>query len=127
VSYDELVRELENSSPARERVATSVEIPFSQEAKEILQLAAAEADALNHSYIGVEHLLLGLLRRGGNDGCCDSRPLRSGAGEHASGGCPPEFSAAAGNREDGSRKSASTQEIREILSRLDASRRCSIS
>jgi ATP-dependent Clp protease ATP-binding subunit ClpC len=64
LSYDDLIRQLASSSPAGARVATSVEIPFSQEAKDILQLTAAEADSLHHSYIGVEHLLLGLLRRG---------------------------------------------------------------
>lgn len=69
VSYDELVRELESCSPVRDRVATSVEIPFSHEARGILQLAADEADSLNHSYIGAEHLLLGLLRRADTPAC----------------------------------------------------------
>jgi ATP-dependent Clp protease ATP-binding subunit ClpC len=46
----------------REKVATSVEIPFSAETQRVLQHAAQEADNLGHSYIGVEHLLLGLLR-----------------------------------------------------------------
>ena len=64
VSYDELVRELESRFPARERVASSVEIPFSPEARDILQLTAAEADSLGHGYIGAEHLLLGVLRHG---------------------------------------------------------------
>ncbi len=46
----------------REKVSTSVEIPFSGETKRVLQYAAEEADKLLHSYIGTEHLLLGILR-----------------------------------------------------------------
>jgi hypothetical protein len=37
-------------------------IPFSPEAKKILELALREALRLHHNYIGTEHLLLGLLR-----------------------------------------------------------------
>src|SRR6185295_143852 len=32
--------------------------------KKVLALAAKEAKALNHSYVGTEHILLGLLREG---------------------------------------------------------------
>jgi ATP-dependent Clp protease ATP-binding subunit ClpC len=39
-------------------------VPFTPRAKKVLQLAATEARALNHSYIGTEHILLGLLREG---------------------------------------------------------------
>src|SRR2546428_2073620 len=49
---------------AREKAATSVEIPFSEPTKNALRLAAAEADRLEHNYIGTEHLLLGLLAEG---------------------------------------------------------------
>src|SRR5262249_32117708 len=34
------------------------------EPKKVLALAGKEAEALNHSYIGTEHILLGLLREG---------------------------------------------------------------
>ena len=40
----------------------SVEIPFSRDAKDVLQFAAEEADRLLHRHIGPEHVLLGLLR-----------------------------------------------------------------
>jgi ATP-dependent Clp protease ATP-binding subunit ClpC len=46
----------------REKIATSVEIPFSAETKRALQYASEEADGLKHSHIGNEHLLLGLMR-----------------------------------------------------------------
>jgi ATP-dependent Clp protease ATP-binding subunit ClpC len=44
-----------------ERFPTSVEIPFSEATKRVLQLAASEADFMDHNYIGTEHLLLGIL------------------------------------------------------------------
>ena len=43
------------------KISTSVEIPFSGECKAALTNAAVEADGLMHTYIGVEHLLLGIL------------------------------------------------------------------
>jgi enamine deaminase RidA (YjgF/YER057c/UK114 family) len=45
----------------REKVPTSVEIPFSAETKRILQQAAAEADHLGHPEISEGHLLLAIL------------------------------------------------------------------
>ena len=64
ISPDDLRSEIEQRSTARERIPTSVEIPFSSETKQVLLFAAEEADRLGHSYIGTEHLLLGLLREG---------------------------------------------------------------
>jgi ATP-dependent Clp protease ATP-binding subunit ClpC len=39
-------------------------VPFTPRAKKVLQLAMAEAQALNHTYVGTEHILLGLLHEG---------------------------------------------------------------
>ncbi len=39
-------------------------IPYTPRVKKVLALASKEAKALNHSYVGTEHLLLGLLREG---------------------------------------------------------------
>ena len=39
-------------------------IPFTPRVKKVLALAGKEARALNHSYVGTEHILLGLLREG---------------------------------------------------------------
>ena len=39
-------------------------IPFTPRAKKVLELALREALQLGHSYIGTEHLLLGLIREG---------------------------------------------------------------
>ncbi len=43
---------------------TSGNIPYTPRVKKVLALANKEAKALNHSYVGTEHLLLGLLREG---------------------------------------------------------------
>jgi ATP-dependent Clp protease ATP-binding subunit ClpC len=62
VSMDLLQAELERRNPPREKLSTSVEIPFSEETKKVLQCAEEEAERLMHPHIGTEHLLLGLLR-----------------------------------------------------------------
>ncbi len=40
------------------------EIPFTPQAKKVLEYAISEARSLGHNYIGTEHLLLGLIREG---------------------------------------------------------------
>ena len=55
-------KEIEGRTVFRDKVSTSVDIPFSPETKRVLQYSADEADRLQHTYIGTEHLLLGLLR-----------------------------------------------------------------
>jgi hypothetical protein len=39
-------------------------IPFTPQAKKVLELSLSESRALDHSYVGTEHILLGLLREG---------------------------------------------------------------
>ena len=39
-------------------------IPYTPRVKKVLSLSAKEAKALNHTYVGTEHMLLGLLREG---------------------------------------------------------------
>src|SRR5512136_2355042 len=39
-------------------------IPYTPRVKKVLALAGKEAKALNHTYVGTEHILLGLLREG---------------------------------------------------------------
>ena len=62
LSLENIRKEIEGRTVFREKVSTSVEIPFSAETKRVLQFAAEEADRLLHNYIGTEHLLLGILR-----------------------------------------------------------------
>ena len=40
------------------------DLPYTDGAKKVLELAMAEARDLNHPYVGTEHLLLGLVREG---------------------------------------------------------------
>src|SRR6187401_873940 len=39
-------------------------IPYTPRVRKVLALASKEATALNHTYVGTEHILLGLLREG---------------------------------------------------------------
>ncbi len=59
---ERLRAEIDGRAVAREKVPTSMEIPFTADTMRVLQFAAQEADDLRHAHIGVEHLLLGLLR-----------------------------------------------------------------
>src|SRR5437867_7296459 len=62
ISIELLQAELEQKGPSREKISSSVEIPFSEETKRVLAYAEEEAERLLHPYIGTEHVLLGLLR-----------------------------------------------------------------
>src|SRR5688500_5124145 len=62
LSLENIRKEIEGRTVFREKVSTSVEIPFSAETKRVLQFAAEEADRLLHNYLCTAHLLLGILR-----------------------------------------------------------------
>jgi enamine deaminase RidA (YjgF/YER057c/UK114 family) len=62
LSLEDIRKEIEGQAVFRERVATSVEIPFSPATRRVLQFTAEEADRLLDNDIGIEHLLLGILR-----------------------------------------------------------------
>ena len=62
LSTETLRRDTGERSELREQTPTSVEIPFSRSTQHILSFSAEEADRLAHAFIGVEHLLLGVLR-----------------------------------------------------------------
>ena len=66
ISTSTLRQQIEARTEFRERVPTSIEIPFSPATQRTLNYAAEEADRLKHDYIGTEHLLLGLLREDGS-------------------------------------------------------------
>src|SRR5947209_1928811 len=66
LSLDTIRTEIESRTAFREKIALSVEIPFSAETKRVLQYAGAEADRLRHDDIDAEHLLLGILREEGS-------------------------------------------------------------
>jgi ATP-dependent Clp protease ATP-binding subunit ClpC len=64
ISLETLRLEVEKAVGQGPETKTVGNIPFTPRAKKVLQLAAAEARSLNHTYIGTEHILLGLLREG---------------------------------------------------------------
>ena len=64
ISLESLRMEVEKAVGQGPETKTVGNVPFTPRAKKVLQLAAAEARALNHTYVGTEHLLLGLLREG---------------------------------------------------------------
>ncbi len=47
-----------------EKGKSGPEVPFNAQVKKVIELAWDEARGLGHSYVGVEHLLLGILREG---------------------------------------------------------------
>ncbi len=62
VDLEQLQERIEDSvRPGKATIALG-ELPYTSRAKKVLEFAMAEARELNHSYVGTEHLLLGLLR-----------------------------------------------------------------
>src|SRR6185437_12066035 len=61
-SVESIRQQIEQNTLVREKVSTSVDLPVSDEGRQVLAYAAEEAEVLSHKHIGTEHLLLGLLR-----------------------------------------------------------------
>ncbi len=57
-------QEVEKQSKAGPDIKQVGNIPYTPRVKKVLALASKEAKALNHTYVGTEHILLGLLREG---------------------------------------------------------------
>jgi len=64
VSLESVRLEVEQAVGHGPETKTVGNVPFTPRSKKVLQLAIAEAQGLNHSYVGTEHVLLGLLREG---------------------------------------------------------------
>ena len=60
---DELKRLVEGNIRAGKSSSSIGELPYTTQAKNVLEHAMAETEELNHTYVGTEHLLLGLLRQ----------------------------------------------------------------
>ncbi len=61
VSIEVLREQVKAGINQGEKISTSVEVPLSEESKNVLQSAAEQSKGLSHRHIGTEHLLLGLL------------------------------------------------------------------
>ncbi|HTI70153.1 MAG TPA: ATP-dependent Clp protease ATP-binding subunit [Candidatus Limnocylindria bacterium] len=57
-------QEVEKEVRAGSEQKVAGNIPYTPRVKKVLSLATKEAKALNHTYVGTEHILLGLLREG---------------------------------------------------------------
>lgn len=64
VSLERVRLEVERAVGQGPETKTVGNLPFTPRSKRVLQLAMHEANTLNHTYIGTEHILLGLLREG---------------------------------------------------------------
>ncbi|MGQ9708427.1 MAG: ATP-dependent Clp protease ATP-binding subunit [bacterium] len=62
INLEDLRRAVENAVPSGFETLVLGEVPLNQEAKSALNYSVDEARKMNHSYVGTEHLLLGLLR-----------------------------------------------------------------
>jgi ATP-dependent Clp protease ATP-binding subunit ClpC len=62
IDIDQVRVEVERNLPSSGNTLTFGDIPFTPRAKKVLEYAVEEARLLGHSYIGSEHLLLGLIR-----------------------------------------------------------------
>src|SRR5215216_1993112 len=63
VDLDEIQQKIEDTvKKGKASQTTGPDLPYTSRAKKVLELAMSEARELNHSYVGTEHLLLGLLR-----------------------------------------------------------------
>jgi ATP-dependent Clp protease ATP-binding subunit ClpC len=63
IDLDEIQQKIEEQvKKGKATQATGPDLPYTSRAKKVLELAMSEARELNHSYVGTEHLLLGLLR-----------------------------------------------------------------
>ncbi len=72
-------------------------IAYTPRAKKVIELSMDEARKLGHTYVGTEHILLGLIREG--EGVAGPRPEQPG--------CEPEQSAPAGVATLGKQRNAS--------------------
>src|SRR2546425_415763 len=63
VDLEEIQQKIEETvKKGKAAAAAGPDLPYTSRAKKVLELAMSEARELNHSYVGTEHLLLGLFR-----------------------------------------------------------------
>ncbi|MBS0632248.1 MAG: ATP-dependent Clp protease ATP-binding subunit [Verrucomicrobia bacterium] len=109
---------------------TQGSIPYTPRVKKVLALAGKEAKTLNHSYVGTEHILLGLLREGEgvaarvlksldidiertrNEILRELDPQFSGGEQSSSGGATPGEEAAAGAPQRGAAQPEDKKEVK---------------
>src|SRR5579883_1808259 len=81
VQLEDTAHRIEARLPVGEGPAALGHIPFTWEAKKVLELSLREALSLGHNYIGTKHILLGLFRESQGDAGAVVQALGVGAGE----------------------------------------------
>jgi uncharacterized protein (TIGR03435 family) len=61
-AVESMRKQIKGHMASREKTSTSVDLPLSPECKRVLAYGAEESERRNHKHIGINHLLLGLLR-----------------------------------------------------------------
>lgn len=62
INRGNLKREVDAAVKKGRASHTGPDLPYTSRAKKVLELSMSEARELNHSYVGTEHLLMGLIR-----------------------------------------------------------------
>jgi len=65
VDPEDVISRIEEEGGPKGGARREGELPFTAQVKKVIELAWDEARQLGHSYVGVEHLFLGILREGG--------------------------------------------------------------
>jgi len=65
ISLEEMRQAVQDSIGRGAQLPESGHIPFTPQAKKVLELSLRESMRLGHEYIGTEHILLALIREGG--------------------------------------------------------------
>ncbi len=61
IEFDRIQKEIEATVSPMNGPVSIGEIPFTSNAKRVLELAVDEARQMGHNYVGTEHILLGLI------------------------------------------------------------------
>jgi ATP-dependent Clp protease ATP-binding subunit ClpC len=59
---DTIAQQVRQTVTQGKKPVVVVDLPYTSRAKKVLELAMTEARDLSHSYVGTEHLLMGVLR-----------------------------------------------------------------
>ncbi|MBN2190826.1 MAG: ATP-dependent Clp protease ATP-binding subunit [Candidatus Aureabacteria bacterium] len=64
IDFETVRLEIEKSVGAGPETKVAGDVPLTSRAKKVIELAVEESNKLNHTYVGTEHILLGLIKEG---------------------------------------------------------------
>lgn len=64
IDFETVRLEIEKSVGAGPETKVAGDVPLTGRAKKVIELAVEESNKLNHTYVGTEHILLGLIKEG---------------------------------------------------------------